>query len=192
VLHVKALINNGQYANSLKLLDGMTILPNEGAAEGKIIYEQASLFMAIDLIGKKKYSDAIKMIEKSKEWPERLGVGKPYVVDTRIQDYLNIYCLNKTNKKNGIDALRNSIAEYSGRTQRGSYNQILTINALREMGKTSEADALIRKLSESDSPINKWIVAAAKNDQAALAVLEKDLGENVNFQIVKRALDAIK
>ena len=192
IQHVNALIYNGQYANSLKMLDRMTILPSEHAGGGRVMYEQASLLMAIDLIGKKKYSDAIKMIEKSKEWPERLGIGKPYVVDTRVQDYLNVFCLDKMNKKDGLEAMRNSIVGYSGRTQRGSFNQILTIKTLKETGKTSEADALVRSLSESNSPINKWIVAAAKNDQAALSTLEKELEATANFQIVKRVLEATK
>ena len=192
VQHIVALINNGQYANSLKLLDGMTILPFEGSSEGKVIYEQASLLTAIDLIGKKRYSDAIKMIEKSKEWPERLGVGKPFVVDTRIQDYLNIYCLEKMNRKTEADAMKNSIADYAGRSQRASYNNILTINTLRSMGKTTEADALIRNISDTNNPINKWVVAAAKNDLATLAGLEQELGTNINFQIIKKAIDVAK
>jgi Tfp pilus assembly protein PilF len=190
IQHVVALINNNQYANSLKLLDGMTILPFEGSSEGKVIYEQASLLTAIDLIAKKKYSDAIKMIEKSKEWPERLGVGKPFVVDVRVQDYLNIYCLEKLNKKAEAEAMKNAITEF--RSQRVSYNNILTINTLRSMGKNAEADALIRNISDSNNSINKWLVAAAKNDLPTLAELEKQLVTNINFQIIKKAIDVAK
>jgi len=191
VQHVNALIYNGQYANSLKMLDKMVILPSEHAGGGRVMYERASLLMAIDMVGKKKYSDAIKMIEKSKEWPEHLGVGKPRVVDTRVQDYLNIYCLDKMNKKDGLEAMKRSIIDYSGRSRQGLYS-ILTINTLKSMGKTSEADDLVRSLSESNSPINKWIVAAAKNDQAAQSALEKELEANVNFQIIKKVLDITK
>ena len=66
----------------------------------------------MDLIKSKKYAEAIKMIEKSKEWPERLGVGKPYDVDTRIQDYLNIYCLEKMKKGNETADLRKSVIDF--------------------------------------------------------------------------------
>jgi predicted O-linked N-acetylglucosamine transferase (SPINDLY family) len=44
VQYAIALINNGQYAKSLKTLEGMNILPSEGASQGKIIFEQACLF----------------------------------------------------------------------------------------------------------------------------------------------------
>ena len=187
IQYVHALINNGQYENSLKLLDRMIILPSEHAGGGKVMYEQASLFIAIDLIGKKKYSNALKMIEKSKEWPERLGVGKPLEVDTRVQDYLNIYCLNRMNKKDGIDAMKNSIAGFS-KNEMSSLSNILTINELRNMGKTAEADALIRSLGESKNNINQWVVAKANNDLAALSKLEKNLETNINFQIIKKTL----
>ncbi|HAZ02860.1 MAG: hypothetical protein A2W90_17105 [Bacteroidetes bacterium GWF2_42_66] len=96
--YATALMNNGQYANSLKTLEGMTILPFEGSSQGRVVFEQACLFLSIDLIQKKRYGEAIKMIEKSKEWPEKLGVGKPYEFDTRMQDYLLIYCLKKLNR----------------------------------------------------------------------------------------------
>ncbi len=192
VQHVVALINNGQYANSLKLLDGMTILPFEGASEGKIIYEQASLLMSMDLIAKKKYADAIKMIEKSKEYPEKLGVGKPYVVDTRIQDYLNIYCLDKLNRKSETDALRKSISEYKGRRRGPSYSNILTVNVLNSMGDKAAADEMISNMAESKIPAQKWVAAVAKNDMAAAAELEKGFASDVNFQIIKKVLEVTK
>jgi tetratricopeptide (TPR) repeat protein len=93
-----ALINKGKYAASLQTLEGMNILPNEGASQGKRVFEQAALLLSTDLISKRKYNEALKMIEKSGEWPENLGVGKPYNPDTRIQDYLRAYCLMKLNK----------------------------------------------------------------------------------------------
>ena len=77
VQYAIALINNGQYARTLKTLEGMNILPSEGARFGKVIFDQACLFLSMDLIRDKKYANAIKMIDKSKEWPENLGVGKP-------------------------------------------------------------------------------------------------------------------
>jgi Tfp pilus assembly protein PilF len=192
VQHVLALINNGQYATSLKLLDAMTILPGEGAQEGKVIYEQASLLMSMDLIVKKKYADAIKMIEKSKEYPEHLGVGKPYVVDTRIQDYLNIYCLDKLNRKSDTEPLKKSISEFKGRRRGPSYSNILTINVLKDMGDKEAAEEMVKKMAESNIPAQKWVAAVAKNDQAAVAEIEKGVGSDVNLQIIKKVLEVTK
>jgi hypothetical protein len=170
----------------------MTILPGEGAQEGKVIYEQASLLMSMDLIAKKKYSEAIKMIEKSKEYPEHLGVGKPYVVDTRIQDYLSIYCLDKLNRKSETDALKKSISEYKGRRRGPSYSNILTVNVLNGMGDKAAADEMVSKMAESKIPAQKWVAAVAKNDQAGAAELEKEFASDVNFQIIKKVLEVTK
>jgi tetratricopeptide (TPR) repeat protein len=89
VQYAIALINNGQYAKSLKKLESMNILPSEGARQGKTIFEQACLFLSIDLIKNRKYSEAMKMTEKSKEWPENLKLlketGETEAANTLIQ-----------------------------------------------------------------------------------------------------------
>jgi hypothetical protein len=88
------------------VLEGMNILPNEGSSQGKEVFEQACLFQSLELIKKNKYSQAIRMIEKSKEWPENLGVGKPFKPNIRIQDRLEAFCLEKLNHKAEAETLR--------------------------------------------------------------------------------------
>jgi Tfp pilus assembly protein PilF len=189
IQYVIALINNKQYANSLKLLESMNILPFEGASEGKVVYDQACLFLAMDQIKDKKYANAGKMIEKSKQWPENLGVGKPYDVDTRIQDYLNAYCLEKMNKGGETAALKKSIVDYTAQNMYPSFSSILAINILKAKGDKAGAEELIKKMEGSHNPVQKWVVATAKNDQAAIGSLEKELASNTNFLVIKRVLE---
>ena len=106
IRYAAALINTSQYTASLKVLESMNILPNEGSSQGKEVFEQACLFQSLELIKKNKYSEAIVMIEKSKEWPENLGVGKPFKPDIRIQDRLEAFCLEKLNRKAEAETLR--------------------------------------------------------------------------------------
>jgi hypothetical protein len=47
----------------------------------------------------RKYDGALKQIEESRQWPENLGEGKPYDVNTKTQDYLAALCLHKSGKK---------------------------------------------------------------------------------------------
>lgn len=192
VQYAIALINTGQYAKSLKTLEGLNILPFEGASQGQIVFEQASLFLSMELIKKNKYADAIKMIDKSKEWPEHLGVGKPFEVDTRIQDYLNIYCLEKMNRKSETASLRKSIAESKSSLWGPAYSNILTIKALKNAGDSVATEEMINKMAESNNPSQKWVAAVAKNDQVSIAGLEKEIGENVNLQIIKKVLEVTK
>ena len=189
VQYAIALINNGQYSKSLKALEGMNILPSEGARLGKVVFEQASLFMATDLIKNKKFGDAIKMIEKSKEWPEKLGVGKPYDVDIRVQDYLNVYCLEKMKKSGETAGLKKSIVEYTNAHKNPSFSSILAVETLKAQGDKSGAEDMVKKMEGSDNPIQKWVVATAKNDQTAVSNLEKEFVANTNFLVIKKVLE---
>jgi len=200
VKHAIALINNGQYANSLKILDGVTILPDEGARQGKVVLEQATLLMSMDLIKKKKYADAIKMIEKSKEWPENLGVGKPYVVDVRVQDYLKAFTLDKLNRSKEAEELRQSVIDYTKEhINQPSFSSYLGIQLLKEKGQTAEANQLVEKLGSSprpgrgsNNPVGKWVAAMSNNDQAAASELENSFSDNMTFQIIDRLVDITK
>ncbi len=189
LLYVIALINNDQYANSLKLLEGMNILPFEGASEGKVVYDQACLFLSMDLIKNRKYSKALAMIEKSKQWPENLGVGKPYDVDTRIQDYLNVYCLEKMNKGGETAGLKKSIVDYTNSHKRPSFSNILAVETLKAQGEKAQEENLITKMEDSKNPVQKWVVATANNEKDTAESLEKEFAGNTNFLIIKRVLE---
>lgn len=189
VQYAIALINNGQYAKSLKTLEGMNILPSEGARQGKSIFEQACLFLSMDLMKNRKYTEAMKMIEKSKEWPENLGVGKPYDVETRIQDYLNIFCLDKLKRTNEAVVLRKSIIDYTNEDPSPSFNNIFALKLLKEKGETEAANTLIQKIEKSgrsENPVNQWVIATYKNDQAKVNDLEKKFAKNNYFLIAKK------
>ena len=189
VQYAIALINNGQYAKSLKTLENMNILPSEGARLGKVVFEQAALFLALDLIKNKKYSDAIKMIEKSKEWPEKLGVGKPYEVDIRIQDYLNVYCLEKMKKAGETAGLKKSIVDYTLEHKYPSFSNILAVETLKAQGEKDAAESMVMKMQDSENPVQKWVVASAKKDQSAIANLEKEFVGNNNLLLIKKVLE---
>jgi tetratricopeptide (TPR) repeat protein len=189
VQYAIALINNGQYAKGLKTLESMNILPSEGARQGKTIFEQACLFLSIDLIKKKKYAEAMKMIEKSKEWPENLGVGKPYDVETRIQDYLDIFCLEKLKRPNETEVLRKSIIDYTNQDTSPSFNNILALKLLKGKGEIEAANNLVQKLEKSGNSgdlVNQWVIATYKNDQTKVNDLEKGFAKNNYFLIAKK------
>jgi hypothetical protein len=189
VQYAIALINNGQYAKSLKTLEGMNILPSEGARQGKTIFEQACLFLSMDLIKNKKYTEAMKMIEKSKEWPENLGVGKPYDVETRIQNYLDILCLEKLKRPNETEVLRKSIIDFTNQDPSPSFNNILALKLLKEKGETEAANTLVQKMEKSGragNPFNQWVIATYKNDQMKVNDLEKGFAKNNYFLIIKK------
>lgn len=88
VLKVKILLALGQYAAAAKLMDGLNILPFEGAYESRSLYENAHKALAIEALksGKKKLIQA--EINALSTWPERLGVGRPNDVDETFVHFL--------------------------------------------------------------------------------------------------------
>jgi len=94
----KAWIDTARYQDALDVLDGLIVLPYEGASEGRVLYEKAHLLLAGESIRKGKHEEALAHIAKSKDWPEHLGVGKPYDPDERLQVFMEGYCSIKMGK----------------------------------------------------------------------------------------------
>ena len=53
----------------------------------------------------RQYKKAISEIKTSQQWPERLGVGKPYEndIDERLENFLLYQCYVKSGDKNKSD-----------------------------------------------------------------------------------------
>ena len=75
-------------------LDKANVLPSEMARESRQLYEWVHLAKSIELLKLKKIDLAKLYIEKSREWPINLGIGKPYNPDQSIQNMLTKF-LNK-------------------------------------------------------------------------------------------------
>jgi predicted Zn-dependent protease len=86
----KSLLAAGAYREADALLEGLEVLPYEGAGEAHALYRQAKLKLAAEAIAAKEWSTAKELIAAARVWPERLGAGKPYDADTdeRLEDSL--------------------------------------------------------------------------------------------------------
>ncbi|MDQ8155124.1 MAG: DUF5107 domain-containing protein [Gemmatimonadota bacterium] len=88
--YVRALMAAQRFAEADAVLGRLTIIPFEGSAEGHALHREAKLMLAIDAMRDGRWSDARALITAAREWPERLGAGKPYAadVDERLEDWL--------------------------------------------------------------------------------------------------------
>ncbi|XOV91592.1 MAG: DUF5107 domain-containing protein [Bacteroidota bacterium] len=120
----EAYLHTGDHQSATNLLNNTHVLPFEGASSGRRLYEQALLFSAIESYEAKKYDQAIQLLEEAREWPERLGVGKPYDPDERIEDYLQAMCLRKL-KKDSASNYEQQVIQYTKEHFRGGYRDIL-------------------------------------------------------------------
>jgi hypothetical protein len=64
---------------------------------------------------KGRYQEAIERLEASREYPERLGTGKPADPDYRIQDYFEVFCYEKLNMTDKVEEARARIKAWTSR-----------------------------------------------------------------------------
>jgi len=145
--YAKALFDVGRYENCIDILNNIHILPFEGSFESRMVYENAHLHLAFDLIKDKKYQKAIKILNNAIEWPENIGVGKPYNPDQRRQEFLLAYCYDQLNNATQFDKYINNVIDYTtNRLDRPSPNHLLGFSALKLTGNLSEADLLYNRI----------------------------------------------
>ncbi|GHT54451.1 hypothetical protein AGMMS49982_19180 [Bacteroidia bacterium] len=99
--YAAAMLAMKHYRECTDYLTHLNVLPNEGAGEGRRVYREAWLKCALQNIQSGNYNAALSDIEKSKLWPENLGVGKPYDadIDLRAEDFITAYCNAKISGK---------------------------------------------------------------------------------------------
>src|SRR5690606_22145241 len=94
MLYAKTLMLNKKYSNAGAVLAKLNIIPFEGATEGKALYREAKLMLALQEMQKNNYKKALTFINQSRLWPPNLGVGKPYddEIDSRLEDWMEYLC----------------------------------------------------------------------------------------------------
>jgi len=97
ILLARTYLNRGKYAECYAALEKASILPYEGQSDVHKLWVESLAAQALTEMKKGMYSDAIGRLEASREYPERLGTGKPADPDYRIQDYLEGLCYEKMN-----------------------------------------------------------------------------------------------
>ncbi len=88
--YLKTLIALGQYSKADKTITGMRVLPFEGQGGSHVMWRDVKLHLAAECIDRGNFKGALKRIDEALEWPENLGVGKPYdnLIDTSYEDLL--------------------------------------------------------------------------------------------------------
>lgn len=154
--HAQSLLSIGKFEECVKILETTEILPNEGASDGRRIWRNANLESAIHNYSMKKFSKALVYANNTFEWPERLGVGKPYNVDETLENFLKAMILDKTGKKKEAEALYNKVAVYKGNS--GSAVNYLTVLSIKRLGREAEATEYFDKWfgSSKNKTVTEW------------------------------------
>jgi len=177
MLYAKTLMSNKQYSEANKLLKSIQILPNEGATDGRQLYKETELMLALDEMKKKNYKNALEYIAAARLWPENLGVGKPYDedIDERVEDWLAYENYIRLSNDQGAQQMLDHILAFKPyQDENGhvypSVKDLVTAWALQKKGKTDEAEKLLKDWVEYQPGNNfaKWALDAYNGDYSQL------------------------
>ena len=160
--YAKMLEYNRKYTDCIELLGKITVLPNEGATEGRTIWRNANIGKALDYFEAKKYRQALESIDNSKKWPDNLGVGKPYEVDERFEDFISMQCLLNIGDHQSAKELSDRIIHQPAiqRASNETYD-FLAAWLWKESGNKAKGDSLMNHLIKRNpaSKNSKWYKA---------------------------------
>ncbi|MBP1635608.1 MAG: hypothetical protein H6Q10_2182 [Acidobacteria bacterium] len=138
MLHARALLRTGRYADADSLLRRLEVLPFEGATEGRTLYREAQLMLAVEALQASRLDAFLDRVKAAREWPEHLGAGKPYPenVDERLEDWLEAAGLERLGRGAEAEA---AYARLAGDTREG-FGLLLAALAGRRLGRQAEAE----------------------------------------------------
>lgn len=188
-LTVKCLILNRQYKRAYDLLGKKTFLPNEGATENRQFYRESLLMLAMESIQSKHFRQALLYLKQVKQWPENLGVGKPYDddIDYRLEQLLEAICLDKQNRKADAGKAYNLVSRMQ--TSILSINLLANALALKMIGLNDEGVSLLESW-ENQSPektLAEWCLAKYANKEYAGSIVDSD-----NIRLYSRLMEILK
>ncbi|WP_229797267.1 tetratricopeptide repeat protein, partial [Arenibacter certesii] len=107
--YAKILLELKEYKAGLHFLENFNVLPFEGATEGRTVYHETCVRLAMQALMARDYDEAIFYAKKAKFWPKNLGVGKHYDVDERLDNYLLALAYEKKGEQEEAEKYFNRI-----------------------------------------------------------------------------------
>jgi len=177
MLYAKTLMNNKKYNEANKLLQTIQILPNEGATDGRQLYKETQLMLALDAMKKKDYDKALQYTAAARLWPENLGVGKPYAedIDERVEDWLAYENYARLGNDQAAEQMLAHILAFKTYPDENGYvyssvKDLVSAWALQKKGKSDEAEKLLKRWVEKQPGNNlaKWALNAYNGNHTQL------------------------
>ena len=157
-----ALLVRGRFQKCLNLLKGTRVLPYEGAREGRNLYYQANILLAIQRLKQKNRAKVLYSCQQARLWQENLGVGKPYDEDERMEDFITakVYQLKGDQKLSNQHYLK--VIEFTKKQlHQSSPYHYLAVLALKHLEKENEASVLLKSWQHKfpNDKIAQWCQA---------------------------------
>ena len=192
LLRAKALLLTGQHQAAAELLGSLHVLPAEGTTEARSLFHEAHLLLAVDRLQAGSYDEALRLVDTARQWPERLGTGKPYPadIDERLEDWLTCQCqLARKAPAEASQALARILA-IPARPKGQGIGDLIRALALKQSGRAAEAEQLLKgwQAQAPDSELAKWGAALFAGQPAPLLASLQDLNCRVLAGVVRAGL----
>jgi tetratricopeptide (TPR) repeat protein len=154
----------------------MHILPNEGATSGRQLYRDAQLMLAMEEMKKKNYQKALDYITAARQWPQSLGVGKPYAtdIDERLEDWLAYEAYTRLGDTGSARKMLSKIESFTPLNEEGnvyqSANDLITAWALQKLEKSQQGEKRLQEWldKEPKSLVAQWVMNVYNKKRSAV------------------------
>lgn len=144
------LVKINKFEKAIQLLDNLTVLPFEHDTGARTIFTKAYIGATVNALIKNDWEQATKLLLASLEWPERLGVGKPFDAEERINYFLLAF-VNKMKNEDSNQYYSNIIDYSKKHITKGGVNCIFGLYAI-EIKEGKEAAKIYAQQLEDSGP----------------------------------------
>lgn len=183
--YARILLELKEYKAGLHFLENFNVLPFEGATEGRTVYHETCVRLAMQALMANDYNEAIFYAKKAKLWPKNLGVGKHYDVDERLDDFLMASSYEALGDKENSALFYNKIMNHSTPQYLNESSKLFfQLSVLRKFGKDKE---LFQLKVQYGSRINTnkyiaWVFAQFENNGNAAILSHEILNSKIEIQ----------
>jgi len=160
--YARSLSARQKYTEAISFLENYNVLPFEGATAGRDLYYDACVRAGFLALKEGKYRQTIQFAGKAKLWPVNLGVGRPYNVDERLEDYMQMIAYTSKGDRKNAGIYATKVMEYSHPGfQEENSRLYLQLKVLINNGKHKEAEILSEQYETiyPESDYIKWVKA---------------------------------
>jgi tetratricopeptide (TPR) repeat protein len=146
LVHATALVETQRYEAAINVLDQVHVLPSEHSSQAHTLFAQAHTMAGLAALEAEAPDRAAEHLRTAMTWPERLGQGRPYQPEERLQQYALARALRLSGDRDGerraLEAVVGATPAVAARTPAESPYDALAVPALSGLGRTSEGEAL--------------------------------------------------
>lgn len=177
MMSAKALMMAERYQECNKLLSNATILPYEGSTEARLIYWHSWMMTVAQHLKKNKPEDALNALQNALEWPEQLGVGKPYEteLDTRPELLLRYLCYRQLKMEKEKESIATEIRSRR-KTETGIGKMSAILFHLTDSGKIAADQELKKwKPTPAETAFYEWCTERLQSGASTAPPKEEQL-----------------